>query len=157
MKSKMFLVGLLIVLTLSLCACPATTNGEEEESTVDPSSYAAATFVEFYTCNVFAENSHVTDNIEMRTNKTLTIILCSNPSTGFEWGEEAQISDPTVMELASYELVAPVSKEPGAAGTEKYIFNTLKAGTCTISFEYGRPWEGGEKAEWTCTLNVTVK
>jgi inhibitor of cysteine peptidase len=150
MKSKMFIIGLLVILTLSLFACTSTAQ-EEEETSVEPGSSAS------YTCDDFTENSHITDNIEMRTDKTLTVTLCSNATTGFEWGEETQISDPTVLEQASHEYIAPGSQALGAAGMEKYTFTPLKAGTATITLEYGRPWEGGEKAEWTCTLNITVK
>jgi inhibitor of cysteine peptidase len=113
--------------------------------------------VEFYTCDDFAENPHITDDIEMRTNKAITLSICSNPTTGFQWGEEVQLSNPEVLEQTSYEYVEPTSKEVGASGTEKYTLKALKAGTCTVSLEYSRPWEGGEKAEWTCILNITVK
>ncbi len=36
-------------------------------------------------------------------------------------------------------------------------FKALKKGSSTIYLEYSRPWEGGEKGEWTCTVNVVVK
>ena len=45
----------------------------------------------------------------------------------------------------------------GAAGKEIWTFNALRKGTSNISMEYSRPWEGGEKAEWTFTLDVVVK
>ena len=158
MKLKIIILGLLVVLTLSMVACPATTtSNNEEEKEVDTSSYAAATFVEFYTCSELEEKQHITDDIEMRTNKVITVILCSNQSTGYQWNEQADISDTTVIEQASHEFNAPVSSEPGAPGKEKYTFKALKAGTSTISLEYSQPWDGGEKAAWTCTLNVTIK
>jgi len=36
-------------------------------------------------------------------------------------------------------------------------FQTLEPGSSTIYLEYSRPWEGGEKGEWTFTLDVVVK
>lgn len=138
MKSKIVILGLLVILTLSLIACTSTA----EKS---------------YTCNDFQANQHIADNIEMQINGVITVTLCSNPTTGFQWDEEARISDATVLEQASHEYVAPAGDTPGAAGIEKYTFKALKAGTTTISLEYSRPWEGGEKAEWTCTLSVTIK
>jgi len=33
----------------------------------------------------------------------------------------------------------------------------LKKGASTIYVEYGRPWKGGEKGEWTFRLPVVVK
>ena len=32
-----------------------------------------------------------------------------------------------------------------------------KKGVFTINFEYSRPWEGGEKAEWTFELEVHAR
>ena len=74
----------------------------------------------------------------------------------FIWNEEAQISDTGVLEQVKHEYIAPSASKPGAAGTEKYTFRGVKHGTATVSLEYSRDWEGGEKAEWTCTLTVTV-
>lgn len=156
MKSKLIMIGLLVVLVLSLLACQSGAT-ERTAETVEPSSYAAATTVEFYTCNDFMNQKHITDEIELTVGKGVTVILCSNPTTGFQWNEEAQISDPGVVEQVSHEYVAPTSDKPGAAGTEKFNFRGLKQGTATVSLEYSRPWEGGEKAEWTCILTIIVK
>jgi len=45
----------------------------------------------------------------------------------------------------------------GAPGEEVWTFKALKKGTSTIALEYSRPWEGGEKGEWTLNLTVIVK
>ena len=88
--------------------------------------------------------------------------LCSNPTTGFQWDEEARIADETVIEPVKQKFVSPESKggkppAPGTAGKEEWTFKALKAGTTTIALEYSRPWEGGEKGEWTFQLTVNVK
>jgi len=88
------------------------------------------------------------------------LTLGSNPTTGFQWSEEAQISDAGILKQTSHEFVGPDSDPPpppGTPGQEVWTFEALKAGTGQISMEYSRPWEGGEKAEWTYTLTVTVK
>ena len=144
MKYKLIMVGLMVILALSLLACQSGSTGDSTE-------------VEFYTCNTFQEQQHVTDEITFTVGKGVTIMLCSNPTTGFQWAEEAQISDPEVVEQVSHEYVAPTGDKVGAAGTEKFSFKALKPGTTTVYLEYGRDWEGGEKAEWTCTLTITVK
>ncbi|MFC1983316.1 protease inhibitor I42 family protein, partial [Chloroflexota bacterium] len=46
---------------------------------------------------------------------------------------------------------------PGTPGQEVWTFKALKKGTTTVFMEYSRPWEGGEKGEWTFNLTVTVK
>ena len=45
----------------------------------------------------------------------------------------------------------------GGAGKEIWTFKALKKGATEVSMQYGRPWEGGEKEEWTFTVTVTVK
>ena len=45
----------------------------------------------------------------------------------------------------------------GTSGKEVWTFKTLNAGTTEISMDYSRPWEGGEKAEWTFVAAITVE
>ncbi len=155
MKSKIIIMGLLVVLVLSLIACQS--EAKEEPVKIDPGKYAAATSVEFYTCNNFMKEKHITDDIKLTVGKGVTVILCSNQSTGFQWNEEAGISDTGVVKQVKHEYVAPTGDKVGAAGQEKFTFQAFKSGTATVSLEYGRDWEGGEKAEWTCTLTINVK
>ena len=46
---------------------------------------------------------------------------------------------------------------PGTPGEEQWTFKATGEGTTQISMEYSRPWEGGEKGEWTFVLTVIVK
>lgn len=100
--------------------------------------------------------------VEVGAGDTLTVTLCSNPSTGFSWPESAQISDQTIVQQTDHKYVAPETEAGatpvvGAPGTEVWTFKALKKGTSTIYVEYSRPWEGGEKGEWTFRLTVVVK
>jgi len=66
------------------------------------------------------------------------------------------------LQQTHHEYVAPVGKggkppAPGTAGKKEWMFKTLKKGTTIVSMEYSRPWEGGEKGEWTFNLTVVVK
>ena len=111
-------------------------------------------------CDDFQNNQHISDTIEVNTGDRLTVVLCSNPTTGFKWNEEAQISDSAILKQEVHEFVGPDSEPPpppGTPGLEAWTFQTFKPGTSTIYVEYSRLWEGGEKGEWTFTLNVTVK
>lgn len=83
--------------------------------------------------------------------------LCSNPTTGFQWSESAKISDQTMLRQAAHKFVPPEGDVPGAAGQEVWTFKAPKKGTATLSMEYSRLWEGGEKGEWTFKLTVVVK
>ena len=111
-------------------------------------------------CDDFASRKHITKEIEVIRPGSLIVSLCSNPTTGFQWGE-AVVSETNVIVEQSHNFVEPQSggDEPivGAPGKDVWVFDSQKAGTSVISMSYGRPWEGGEKDEWTLTLNVTVK
>ena len=113
-------------------------------------------------CNEFMETHHISRELEVAVGEAFTVTLCSNPTTGFQWLESAQISDPTVLEQVDHKFVAPEAKgkgppAPGTPGQEIWTFKALKEGESTVSLEYSRPWEGGEKGEWTFVLTVTVK
>ena len=149
-KSKLLIgiVLLLLVSTMSVaCASPAQPQ---------PSLQV---WVE-KDCDEFYSNNHISDTIEVNTGDRLTVVLCSNPTTGFQWSEEAQVSDSSILKQEVHEFVGPDSEPlppPGTPGLQAWTFQTLKPGKSTIYVEYSRPWEGGEKGEWTFTLNVTVQ
>lgn len=111
-------------------------------------------------CDEFYNNNHISQGLEVQVGETFTIKLCSNPSTGFQWVEEAEISNAAIIKQENHEFIGPKSEPlppPGTPGQEIWTFKALKEGSSTIYLEYSRPWEGGEKEEWTCTVNVVVK
>jgi inhibitor of cysteine peptidase len=142
MKPRLIAVGLIVIMALSLLACASP----------EPSSLRV-----LVGCDSFMDEKHLTEECEVAADGELTVILCSNPTTGFSWSEEAQVGDTTVLKQLSHEYVAPDNELAGAAGQEVWKFEALKEGTTTVSLAYSRPWEGGEKAEWTYNLTVTVK
>lgn len=145
MKLKLIPVCLLLILLLGSIAC----------SQANPSAKSVEV-----SCDDFSASKNITEQLEVTAGDTFTVVLCSNATTGFSWSESAQISNSSIVEQVSHKYIAPVSgKEPlaGAPGQEVWTFKALKAGTSTISMEYSRPWEGGEKAEWTFELTLVVK
>ena len=145
MKSKLILTCAMVATSLCLFACSSVTN----QVSVDVS------------CDDFMKQKHISQEVEIAADGSLTVTLCSNPSTGFEW-ESAKISDQTVLQQVSHEFVAPEATgdkppPPGTPSKEVWTFKALKKGTSTVSIEYSRPWEGGEKAAWTFVLTVVVK
>ncbi len=145
MKSKLILTCAVVTISLYLFACAAAT----KEASVSVSS------------DEFMNVKHVSTEVEVAVDGSLEVTLCSNPTTGFEW-ESLKITDQTVLQQIGHEFEAPEHKgdeppPPGEAGKEIWTFETLKEGTCTVSMEYSRPWEGGEKGEWTFTLTVVVE
>ena len=153
MKIKLIIAGLMVVMALSLLACsPAAT---EEPVSPAPNKVSVAV-----TCDDFMNQKHISKQFEIQAGGLLTVTLCSNPTTGFQWSEEAQISDLGVLKQIKHEFIGPESESPpppGTPGQEVWTFKAVKEGTSTVSMEYSRPWEGGEKGEWTFNLTVTVK
>jgi len=142
MKSKLVLLCAPIAISLFLLACsPAP-----KQVSVDAS------------CDDFTGVQHISKEVQIDIGDSLTVALCSNPTTGFQWSELAQISDPSILEQTRQEYVPPEDEGiVGAPGKEIWTFEALKKGTCSVSMEYSRPWEGGEQEEWTFTLTVVVK
>ncbi len=113
-------------------------------------------------CDDFYENQHLTWEVAVDSGALVTATLCSNATTGFEWEETAEIGNPAVLEQVDHEFTAPEEVDGeappiGSAGKQSWTFKARESGTTTIGFDYSRPWEDGEKGEWTLNATVTVK
>ena len=147
MKIKPILMLTAIAVSMLLVACAAR---------VQPGSKA---WVEV-SCDEFNDNHHINQMLEVQSGEIFEVKLCSNPTTGFQWSLEAQISDTVIIIQEAHEFIGPESEPPpppGTPGQEVWTFKALKQGSSTIYLEYSRPWEGGEKKEWTVTVDVIVK
>lgn len=146
MKSELVLMGVVVVFLLSSVACG---------SDAEPVQLLVG-------CDDFADNQHISRETEVAVDGQLQVFLCSNPSTGYQWSESAEIGDASVLQQTEHENVAPEGENeeppaPGTPGQEKWAFDALEKGSSTIYMEYIRPWESGENATWTFSLNVDVK
>ena len=142
MKSRLIPMCVMVALSLSLLAC-------------SPASRLASLEV---SCDDFYEQNHISRAVEVAAGDSFTVTLCSNPTTGFSWSERAQIGDQTLLQQTGHEFISPGEKGLlGAAGEEVWTLKALKKGEATVSMEYSRPWEGGEKGTWTFNLTVVVK
>ena len=141
MKSKLALILIIAATSMLLLAC-------------SPASKQASVQV---SCDDFTNSKQISKEVEVAVGDSFTVTLCSNPTTGFEW-ESAKIGDQTVLQLLDQKFVPPEETDVlGAPGKEVLTLKALKKGTSSVSMEYSRPWEGGEKAEWTFELTVVVK
>lgn len=95
--------------------------------------------------------------IEVDAGDTFEISLFSNRTTGFQWPELAGIADSSIINQISHEYKPPESDLPGASGKEIWIFKAIKKGITSISMKYDQPWDGGIKAEWGFSLEISVK
>ena len=138
MKSILPVISLTIGLFLSLCSCTG------------PIATVKAT------CESFQSQHHHTDTVRIDSGGTITVILCSNQSTGFQWNDKANIVDTSIVKQQSHEYKLPDAEQPGTAGTEIWKFKAENPGRTAITFEYSQPWTGGIKNEWTYHLTVNV-
>lgn len=99
---------------------------------------------------------NITRTLALRVGDTLQVSLGSNPSTGFSWAPQMQITNATVLVQTGHEALAPSATRPGAAASDVWALQAMAPGTTTVSTTYGRPWPGGEKGSWTFVADVTV-
>lgn len=122
-------------------------------STTDAAEPAGAT------CDQFAASPTIEQTRTIKAGADLTVVLCSNPSTGFSWGEP-QVGDASVVRLADrtyHESGATTLPIVGAAGADVLTVHGVAAGTTTLTVTYGQPWAGGVQDEWTYRVTVTVR
>jgi inhibitor of cysteine peptidase len=147
MKTKMMFMAAMVTVLLAAGAClPASGESSPNEANIE------------VTIDEFMDSKHLTREIEVSDGGVLTVSLGSNPTTGFSWTETAQIADLAVLQQTESKFLLTDGKDlVGAPGSQVWTFRALQKGTTTINMEYSRPWEGGEKAEWTFELIVTVR
>ncbi len=149
-KSRIILLIAASALVITFLACAPAATTPPPPPVPEPVSVTV-------TCDQFSQNAHIVQDVAVAPGALVTITLCSNPSTGFSWGEQAQISNKEVLKQTSHKTEAAATSMPGAPGSQVWTFEALKAGTSSASFSYSRPWEGGEKNVETFVLNVIVK
>ena len=140
MKMKILILISLLLFTLTLFACIVTSENIVKE----------------YSCDDFAENpTSLTDDYDIEIGDKITVRLCSNATTGFQW--EYEISGDMAVKEEDHDFEEPGGDLVGAAGTEVWTFEGTKKGTAVVSMEYSRMWEGGMKKEWTYKMTITVE
>jgi predicted secreted protein len=158
MKGELFILG--SVLSLSALIFGSCGPSTSQERSVDVSRDESQVHSVDVSCDDFMKLQHISKEVEVAVDSSFTVALCSNPTTGFQWSETAQIGDPTVVEQTEHKYIVKEYTTPPPPGTpskEQWTFKAHKAGKSTLSVEYSQPWEGGEKAAWTFVLTVAVK
>lgn len=88
---------------------------------------------------------------------SLTVVLESNPSTGFTWTVK---SLPDVLRPGGEpDYIPPVTPSPavGAAGKQRFTFTATKSGSGKLELIYSRSFERGVPPAKTFSVSVTVK
>lgn len=83
--------------------------------------------------------------VAMHVGETLNLQLQENPSTGFSW--HISWEPATALELVSDTYVPDEPIIPGSGGTRSFLLKAAEAGGVTVTVQYGRWWEGGERMD----------
>lgn len=78
-----------------------------------------------------------------------TVILESNPTTGFRW-QLAKPLDESIVKFIDSEFRTLATKfppPPGTGGIEIWTFEAVAVGSTEIAMEYVRPWEDAPPAK----------
>jgi predicted secreted protein len=151
MKRVKWYLGLLLVSILLLVGGCGVTE-EPPVSPVAPTSDISIPIEEF------PNQPHIDVVMHAVVGEELTVTLGSNPTTGYQWSEVAEISDENVIKQISHKFVGPgIDKPPGTPGEEVWTFKGLKKGTTTILLEYSRPWIEEDIGDWTVSITATIK
>ncbi|MFC1893683.1 protease inhibitor I42 family protein [Chloroflexota bacterium] len=141
MKLKIILILAAVTTLLSLFACSQASQISLEIPYED-----------------FTRDQHFTWAANTDIGDTIIVKVGSNPTTGFTWPDIVQISNQDIVRQTDHKFVSPgQTAVPGASGKDVWTFKALKTGTTTISMGYSKPWEGGEKSEWTFIATIIVK
>lgn len=139
MKTKISLIALIIIVLLILSSCLVTSRDIGVE----------------ITCEQFTDHpKNNLNDFEVEIGDKITVRLCSNASTGFQW--EYVMTTENVVREEDHDFEEPEGDIVGAAGVEVWTFEAVEKGTTEIKMEYSQPWEGGTKGEWTYTITITV-
>ena len=107
-------------------------------------------------CDQFNNNPNATSEFQATVSEMITVKLCSNPTTGFQWKYE--IIGQNVLQETDHKFVPAEGEDVvGSASKEVWTFQAVEKGTAEVRMEYSRPWEGGEQKEWTYIFTVTVE
>lgn len=125
-------------------------------------STAAAPKIEV-SCEAFQSqptpDTYTADPVELAVGDTLTVSLCSNPTTGYSWAEEVGFDD-AVLTLTDRSFEEGADTDPpivGGPGREVLIFEANGRGTTTIEMTYVRPFEPESTPAWTFRVEVDVR
>ena len=141
MSKRIIVIVALLVISLLLSSCIVTSRSINVE----------------ISCDEFNENPHsIRNEFQVEVGDKITVKLCSNPTTGFQWSYET-IGEAALME-EDHDFEEPEDNGVvGASGKEVWTFEAVEKGMTEVRLAYSQTWEGGEKEEWTYTMTVTVE
>jgi inhibitor of cysteine peptidase len=94
--------------------------------------------------------------IQCRIGGAFSIVLDSNPTTGYQW-RLAYSPDEGFLKFINSRYMPPKIELAGAGGKEIWSFKALSVGQKTIVFEYVRSWEKDKEPVKRMTFTVNIQ
>ena len=94
--------------------------------------------VTFFILVTGIDSARSSNTIQVSQGTAFTIILKSNPSTGYQWSAKF---DHGILRLKEKTFRRPSGSLLGAPGEQIFIFIARKVGITNIEMTYCRPWE----------------
>ncbi|HCK65362.1 MAG TPA: hypothetical protein DHW49_03780 [Anaerolineae bacterium] len=95
-----------------------------------------------------------TQTIEVNAGEEFTIVIESNPTTGYHWEIMSELSN---VEFISKDYQAEEPITTGSGGVDLWTFKAISTGEALITLGYYPPYEDPEPPQQTTTFVVTVK
>jgi inhibitor of cysteine peptidase len=92
--------------------------------------------------------------IEVNTGDEFTIVIESNPTTGYHWEIMGELSN---VEFVSKDYQAEEPIATGSGGVDMWTFKAISTGEAQITLGYYPPYEDPEPPQQTITFVVKVK
>jgi inhibitor of cysteine peptidase len=91
------------------------------------------------------------EDITIKRGEEFTIILESNPTSGFKWLPKF---DGSVFNLVSHDFQASTAKRIGSSGKDIFTFLAISSGSSKLKMLYKRSWEEQVVVEKVYFINV---
>jgi len=88
----------------------------------------------------FTKETVLVPNTYTVAGQTLTVVLDSNPTTGFSWQYSID-GDGIAFRESTYHSDTENENICGAGGKTQFVFSAKSEGAFKITFTYSRPWE----------------
>lgn len=90
--------------------------------------------------------------IQSKLNLQFSIVLDSNPTTGYRWGAKF---DPERLKLVGKSFQPSGTGAIGSGGIERFSFVPIELGETEVIMIYKRPWEAKEIDKKIFPVSVT--
>lgn len=94
---------------------------------------------------------HAGDSIDVAVGEEFVVSLDANPSTGYTW---TAAGNPHVTFVSTRQVSG--GSQPGAPGTQEFVFDGRQVGESTLVFTYGRATEKSNPPAKVARLPLTV-